>query len=142
MKSIARTAALAALVALTLSCGDSDPDPFNVMTGDEVQLAGDLYLPAGEGPFPTVLIRTPYGKASKRGYAQDFVQAGYAVVVRTRGARTTRTGSSTSSPRPGTDTRPSPGSPSSLGVTAPSACSAPRISDTPPWRPPAKATRP
>jgi putative CocE/NonD family hydrolase len=57
-----------------------------VTTGDGVHLAGDLYLPTGGGPFPTVLIRTPYGKASKRGYAEDFVEAGYAVVVQdTRG---------------------------------------------------------
>lgn len=86
MRNSARVAALAALVALTLSCGSSDPVPFVVTTGDEVQLAGDLYLPAGEGPFPTVLIRTPYGKASKRGYAEGFVEASYAVVVQdTRG---------------------------------------------------------
>lgn len=86
MRNTARIAALAALLALTLSCGSSDPDPFVVTTGDGVRLAGDLYLPSGDGPFSTVLIRTPYGKATKRGYAEDFVEAGYAVVVQdTRG---------------------------------------------------------
>jgi len=29
---------------------------------DGVKLAGNLYLPAGKGPFPCVVVRTPYGK--------------------------------------------------------------------------------
>lgn len=57
---------------------------------DGVRLSGDIYLPEGDGPFPTVLFRTPYvksqlatGKEGRR-WARD----GYAYVtvdVRGRG---------------------------------------------------------
>src|SRR5215208_1450912 len=37
---------------------------------DGVKLSTSIYLPEGKGPFPVVLIRTPYGKASQAiGYA-------------------------------------------------------------------------
>ena len=29
---------------------------------DGVKLATDVYLPAGDGPFPAILTRMPYGK--------------------------------------------------------------------------------
>ena len=32
---------------------------------DGVRLATDIYLPQGEGPFPTLLERTPYGRNAK-----------------------------------------------------------------------------
>src|SRR5262245_53835302 len=48
---------------------------------DKVKLAGNLYLPAGAGPFPCIVQRTPYGKdamfASPAG-AKKYVDAGYA----------------------------------------------------------------
>ncbi len=43
---------------------------------DGTRLATDVYLPEGEGPWPTILIRTPYG----RGNLPEFVSWGYAVV--------------------------------------------------------------
>ena len=52
---------------------------------DGVQLATDVYLPAGEGPFPTVLTRMPYGKTEPYCYmpviAAFWVRKGYAAVV-------------------------------------------------------------
>ena len=36
-----------------------------------VHLATDVYLPAGAGPFPTLLIRTPYDKAAGQGIGID-----------------------------------------------------------------------
>jgi uncharacterized protein len=48
---------------------------------DAVELAADLYLPAGAGPFPTILVRTPYGKGGMRIIAEKFVRSGYAVLV-------------------------------------------------------------
>lgn len=63
---------------------------------DDVRLATDIYLPAGEGPFPALLERTPYGKTcvnradrtaidpkprSKPEIAAQFVSAGYAYVL-------------------------------------------------------------
>ena len=51
---------------------------------DGVKLAGNLYLPAGEGPFPCIVQRTPYGKdamfASPAG-AKKYTDGGYAYLV-------------------------------------------------------------
>ncbi len=51
---------------------------------DGVKLAGNLYLPAGAGPFPCIVQRTPYGKdamfASPAG-AKKYTDAGYAYLV-------------------------------------------------------------
>jgi predicted acyl esterase len=49
---------------------------------DTVVLAANVYLPAGTGPFPTVLLRTPYIKDNPREplAAQKYVEAGYAYV--------------------------------------------------------------
>ena len=52
---------------------------------DGVRLATDIYLPDGEpapsGPFPAILIRTPYNKAGVAGTAEFFTKFGYAVAV-------------------------------------------------------------
>ena len=62
---------------------------------DGVLLATDVYLPPGDGPFPVILERTPYGKREvsrsertaadptpdkREDIAQYFVRHGYAVV--------------------------------------------------------------
>src|SRR5580698_1272962 len=49
---------------------------------DTVVLAANVYLPSGPGPFPTVLLRTPYIKDNPREplAAQKYVEAGYAYV--------------------------------------------------------------
>jgi len=55
---------------------------------DDVMLYADVYRPAGPGPFPTLLTRTPYDK-SANGMSPFVIRAataGYAVVVQdTRG---------------------------------------------------------
>src|SRR2546425_1194384 len=52
---------------------------------DGVKLIADVYLPPGKGPWPVILIRTPYNRAAGEGAAQPF-RAHYAVVVQdTRG---------------------------------------------------------
>lgn len=52
---------------------------------DGVRLATDVYLPDGEstpeGPFPAILIRTPYDKSGVAGTAEFFTKHGYAVAV-------------------------------------------------------------
>ena len=48
---------------------------------DGVHLATDVFLPAGAGPFPVVLSRTPYGRTKKGQEGGGFTRAGAAVVV-------------------------------------------------------------
>jgi uncharacterized protein len=54
-------------------------------TRDGVKLAANVFLPAGSGPFPVVLSRTPYLKDALEdlaGYsAQKYTDAGYAFVM-------------------------------------------------------------
>ena len=58
---------------------------------DKVKLAGNLYLPEGEGPFPSIVTRTPYGKDTMELFAdpraaRKYTKAGYAYLVQdTRG---------------------------------------------------------
>jgi uncharacterized protein len=53
-----------------------------VPMADGIHLQADVYLPPGEGPFPAVLIRTPYGRSGyETFYAPHFTGAGYALVV-------------------------------------------------------------
>lgn len=48
---------------------------------DGVELATDVYLPDGKGPFPTVLVRTPYHRVGLQDTASQFTSRGYAFVV-------------------------------------------------------------
>lgn len=49
---------------------------------DGVKLATNVYLPKGEGPFPVVLMRTPYGKDGTFSMGADkYRKAGYVYVV-------------------------------------------------------------
>ena len=52
---------------------------------DGVRLDSDLYLPRGEGPWPAILIRTPYGKRNRGQFmpfvSRLFARHGYAVLV-------------------------------------------------------------
>ncbi|MEU9551526.1 CocE/NonD family hydrolase [Streptomyces werraensis] len=45
------------------------------------ELATDTCLPAGDGPFPTVLIRTPYDRTRHRAEARGWARRGFAAVV-------------------------------------------------------------
>lgn len=58
------------------------PKTFQVPMRDGVDLATDVYLPKAEGPFPAVLIRTPYGKGGGNSFiAKTLAKRGYAVVI-------------------------------------------------------------
>ena len=49
---------------------------------DGVNLATDVYLPDGPGPFPTVIVRTPYHRVGLQGTAHQFTASrGYAFVA-------------------------------------------------------------
>jgi putative CocE/NonD family hydrolase len=50
---------------------------------DGIRLSTDLYLPEGDGPFPTVLMRTPYDNSNPatEQHARRLADDGYAVVT-------------------------------------------------------------
>jgi predicted acyl esterase len=50
---------------------------------DGTRLAANVFLPEGKGPFPVVLMRTPYLKDRMAGaqFTQRYTRAGYALVV-------------------------------------------------------------
>lgn len=49
---------------------------------DGVQLAANIFLPAESGRFPTILVRTPYGKGSDLlPTFKSFLDHGYAMVI-------------------------------------------------------------
>ena len=49
---------------------------------DGTKLAANIFRPRGEGRFPAILMRTPYGKPDeKSGDAKRYTAAGYAMVV-------------------------------------------------------------
>jgi putative CocE/NonD family hydrolase len=53
---------------------------------DGVVLRADVYRPAGDGPFPVLLTRTPYNRAGEVGQAAELAAHGYIVVCQdTRG---------------------------------------------------------
>jgi len=56
----------------------------NCPATDGVRLSTDVYLPDGDGPWPTVLIRTPYSNndpVKKIPLAREFAKNGYAVAI-------------------------------------------------------------
>lgn len=56
---------------------------FVVRSRDGVGLATDLFFPKGDGPFPTIVGRTPYNKnsAALQKLASGWTERGYALVV-------------------------------------------------------------
>ncbi|MCI0425962.1 MAG: CocE/NonD family hydrolase [Actinobacteria bacterium] len=48
---------------------------------DETVLAGDLYLPPGSGPFPTLLRKTPYARGMRNELDLYLRDQGFAVLV-------------------------------------------------------------
>ncbi len=54
-----------------------------IAMSDGIHLATDVYLPAGKGPFPVVLTRTPYGRSGKNKSetGERFTRNGCAYVV-------------------------------------------------------------
>ncbi|HJT77205.1 MAG TPA: CocE/NonD family hydrolase [Gemmataceae bacterium] len=84
---------VAACVLALPAVADEKPQPRlthqMVPMQDGTKLATDIYLPAsGDGPFPVLLSRTPYGKAATAAVAAAACARGYAVVsqdIRGRG---------------------------------------------------------
>ena len=62
------------------------PAPLEIFTPmrDGVKLAANVFLPEGKGPWPVILVRTPYlkdGRMFSQANAAHYTKAGYAYVV-------------------------------------------------------------
>lgn len=78
--TLASTLAVAAAVAVS-AWGQKPPQSrtFMVPMRDGTRLATEVWLPPGEGPWPAVLTRTPYGRTNFAN--DDALRLGYAVVA-------------------------------------------------------------
>lgn len=54
---------------------------FQVPMADGTKLATSIWLPKGAGPFPVILIRTPYGRKRLAAEELRYVRRGYALVA-------------------------------------------------------------
>lgn len=52
-----------------------------LVLSDGVKLYADIYLPAPEGQYPVILIRTPYDKGDLKAIGESFALAEYAVLI-------------------------------------------------------------
>lgn len=71
------------LLAKLLGGGGKAPanrQTFMVPMADGVKLATDVYLPEGKGPWPVLMTRTPYSRASGGGAATRAVAGGIVMV--------------------------------------------------------------
>jgi hypothetical protein len=74
------------MLALLLLLAQSTQKDVPVPMKDGTRLATDVYLPAGDGPFPALFVRSPYNKNGEAGNAKYFTARGYAFVAQdTRG---------------------------------------------------------
>lgn len=69
------------LVIIAAVAGGVLAETVMVPMRDGVKLATDIHLPTGDGPWPTVLVRTPYNKDGVKGFAGDANQRGYVLVA-------------------------------------------------------------
>ncbi len=67
-------------VAMPAPCAQAEKQTVMVPMTDGVKLATDIHLPPGEGPWPTILMRTPYNR-KRGGPAAVAARLGYAGVI-------------------------------------------------------------
>ncbi|HNU98902.1 MAG: CocE/NonD family hydrolase [Verrucomicrobia bacterium] len=78
--------ALCTVWILRIEAAPPPKQTLEVPMRDGVLLATDVFLPEGEGPFPAILIRTPYNKENVGNIGAEGARRGYAIVVQdTRG---------------------------------------------------------
>jgi len=71
------------VLTFTLSRAFAEKRTVMLKMSDGVELATDIYLPTAKGPFPTLLMRTPYSR-KRKGFvraAKGLCAFGYAVVL-------------------------------------------------------------
>lgn len=80
-----RLLGLAAALVMVASTA-AEPNTHHVAMRDGVTLATDVYLPAGDGPWPVIFLRFPYNKVLGEGVGPEANRRGYVFVAQdTRG---------------------------------------------------------
>jgi len=72
------------LTGIICGCGSAashEKQTVKVPMRDGVLLTTELWFPEGEGPWPVILIRTPYGRHNKAGYGKFFTKHGYVTAI-------------------------------------------------------------
>ena len=75
------TAALLAVLLAGTAAAAPGPQEIKIPMRDGKELAADLYLPAGGGPWPVILIQTPYNKNWYRFIGLPLDTPDYAFVI-------------------------------------------------------------
>ena len=74
------------VITFLLATSVSAAETVMVPMRDGTKLATDYYLPAGDGPFPVIVSRSPYARAQGQGFGALFSAKGMAFVIQdTRG---------------------------------------------------------
>ena len=77
---------LCAVCILRLEAAPPPKQELKLPMRDGVHLATEVFLPEGEGPFPAILIRTPYNKENIGNIGAEGARRGFAIVAQdTRG---------------------------------------------------------
>ena len=71
---------LASVLLCELTLAQTSLKDYFIITSDGDSLATDIYIPEGEGPFPSIMMRTPYDK-KQRNYGEIFNKNGYVFIV-------------------------------------------------------------
>lgn len=76
---------LASLLVITvLGCMPADRRVFQIQAADGLDLNTEMTTPSGfpeSGPYPTILVRTPYGRQSERNAAERWASRGYVFIA-------------------------------------------------------------
>jgi len=75
------TTILATLLAIFFSGQALSGETVMVPMRDGVKLATDVHLPSGDGPWPAILVMTPYNKNGVAAFAAETGKRGYALVA-------------------------------------------------------------
>lgn len=78
--TLATLAVVCLSVAAQQPASPASPSTELVAMRDGARMATDVFLPAGKGPWPVILVRTPYGKGTMAGQARQWTANGYAFV--------------------------------------------------------------
>lgn len=72
------------LAAVALGCMPADRQVFDIRAADGLNLNTEMTTPPGfpeGGPYPTILVRTPYGRQGQRDEAQRWTSRGYVFIA-------------------------------------------------------------